>query len=89
MSIPLFTLGQASMPMWLIHSICTLQTMSDGDHVCFLLFDEMSIWQNLHFSQKFGCIEGFERHLSSGFRIEKLQIYLVLPTSLNVPETFS
>jgi hypothetical protein len=24
------------------------------------MFDEMSIRQNLHFNQKFGCIEGFE-----------------------------
>jgi hypothetical protein len=24
------------------------------------MFDEMSIKENLHFNQKFGCIEGFE-----------------------------
>jgi len=30
------------------------------DIVCYLMFDEMSIIENLHFSQKFGCIECFE-----------------------------
>ena len=34
--------------------------MSDGDHVCCLMFDEMSIRENFHFNQKFGCIEAFE-----------------------------
>jgi len=34
--------------------------MSDGDKVCCLVFDEMSNRENLHFSQKFGCIDGFE-----------------------------
>jgi hypothetical protein len=24
------------------------------------MFDEMSIRENLHFDQKFGCVEGFE-----------------------------
>ena len=40
--------------------IRTQQTMSDGDRVCCLMFDEMSIRGNLHFSQKCGWIEGFE-----------------------------
>jgi len=136
------------------------------------MFDEMSIIENLHFSQQFGCIEGFEdlgshsrtsntanharvfvlqgkrlkqpvayylingstksemlvnfltevldachnaalevaatmcdmgtnnvkalklksvseKTLSSGFRIKKLLLYLILPISLNVPTTFS
>jgi hypothetical protein len=30
-----------------------------------------------------------KRHLSSCFKIKKLQIYLILPISLNVPTTFS
>ena len=34
--------------------------MSDGDNVCCLMFDEMSIREHLHFNQKFGCIDGFE-----------------------------
>ena len=38
----------------------TLQTMSDADRVCCLMFDEMSIRDNLHFNQKLDCIEGFE-----------------------------
>jgi len=29
------------------------------------------------------------RHLSSGFRIKKLQLYLILPIPLNLPTTFS
>ena len=40
--------------------ICNLQTMSDGDCVFCFMFDEVSIRGNLHFNQKFGCIEGFE-----------------------------
>ena len=44
----------------------TLQTMSDGDKVCCLMFDEMSIRQNLHFNQKFGCIDGYEDLGSQG-----------------------
>ena len=40
--------------------ICPVQTMSDGDRVCCLMFGEMSITGNLHFNQKCGCIEGFE-----------------------------
>ena len=39
---------------------CTLQTMSDEGHLCCLTFDEMSIRQNLHFSQKFDSIQGLE-----------------------------
>ena len=34
--------------------------MSDADRVCCLMFDEMSIRDNLHFNQKLDCIEGFE-----------------------------
>jgi len=49
-----FTLRQTSMP------IRTVQTVSDGDCLCCLMFDEVSIRGNLHFSQKCGCIEGFE-----------------------------
>lgn len=40
----------------------TVQKMSDEDRVCSLLFDEMSIRENLHFNQKFDCIDGFEDH---------------------------
>ena len=35
-------------------------TDNDGYNVCCLMFDEMSIRENLHFNQKFGCIHGFE-----------------------------
>ena len=38
----------------------TLQIMSDGNNVCCPMFDEMSIRENLHFNQKFGCIDDFE-----------------------------
>jgi hypothetical protein len=34
--------------------------MSDEDHMCCFMFDEMSIRENLHCNQKFGSIEGFE-----------------------------
>jgi len=44
----------------------TLQTKADGDKVCCLMFDEMSIRQNFHFNQKFGCIDGFEDPGSQG-----------------------
>jgi len=37
-----------------------LQTMSDKDHMCCLMFDEMSIREHLHFNQKIDCIEGFK-----------------------------
>jgi len=46
--------------------IRTLQTMSDGDKVCCLIFDEMSIRENLHFNEKFGCIDYFEDPGSQG-----------------------
>ena len=66
-----FTLGRASMP------ICTLQTMSDGDRVCCLIFDEMSIRGNLHLNQMFGCIEGFEDLGNQG----KASNFAVIPWS--------
>jgi len=44
----------------------TVQTMPDKDHVCCLMFDEMSIRENLCFNQKLGCIEGFEDLGSQG-----------------------
>ena len=34
--------------------------MSDEYRMCSFMFDEMSIRENMHFNQKFGCIEGFE-----------------------------
>jgi hypothetical protein len=37
-----------------------VQKMSDQDRVCCLMFDEMSLRENLRYNQKFGCIEGFE-----------------------------
>jgi hypothetical protein len=38
----------------------TMQTMIDGDRVCCIMFDEMSIRENLHFCEKFGCAEVIE-----------------------------
>jgi len=38
----------------------SLQKMSEKDWYCCLLFDEMSIRENIWFNQKFDCIEGFE-----------------------------
>jgi len=38
----------------------SLQKMSDRDRYCCLLFDEMSIRENVRFNQKVDCIEGFE-----------------------------
>jgi len=34
--------------------------------MCCLIFDEISVLENLHFNQKFGCIEGFEDFRSHG-----------------------
>jgi len=34
--------------------------MFDGDHVCCITFDEMSVRENLHFCEKFGCAEVIE-----------------------------
>jgi hypothetical protein len=44
----------------------SLQTMSDKDRYCILMFDEMSIRENLCFKQTLGCIEGFEDFGSQG-----------------------
>jgi hypothetical protein len=44
----------------------TVQTMPDKDRVCCLMFDEMSLRENLGFNQKLGCIEGFEDLGSQG-----------------------
>ena len=38
----------------------SVQTMSDKDSMCCLMFDEMSIGEHLHFNQKSDCTEGFE-----------------------------
>ncbi|PNF27942.1 hypothetical protein B7P43_G17525, partial [Cryptotermes secundus] len=35
----------------------SLQKMSGRDRYCCLMFDEMSIRENLHFNQKFDCID--------------------------------
>ena len=40
--------------------------MSDGYNVCCLMFDKTSIRENLHFNQKFGCIDDFEDLRSHG-----------------------
>ena len=44
----------------------SLQKMSGKDRYCCLLFDEMSIRENVWFNQKFDCIEGFEDLGSQG-----------------------
>jgi hypothetical protein len=36
------------------------QKMSDKEHYCTLMFDEMSIRENVRFNMKFDCIEGFQ-----------------------------
>jgi hypothetical protein len=41
-------------------STFAVKEMSDRDHYCSLMFDEMSIRENLHINQRFDCIEGFE-----------------------------
>jgi hypothetical protein len=40
----------------------SVNNMSEIDRYCCLLFDEMSIRENVRFNQKFDCIEGFEDH---------------------------
>jgi hypothetical protein len=44
----------------------SVQKMSEKDRYCCLLFDEMSIRENVRFNQKFNCIEGFEDLGSQG-----------------------
>jgi hypothetical protein len=44
----------------------SLQKISAKDRYCFLLFDEMSIRENVWFNQKFDCIEGFKNLGSQG-----------------------
>ena len=60
------------MPMRLV-PFNALQTMSDKDRVCSLMFDETSTRKSVLFNQKFGCIEGFE-DLGSHGRTAELQI---------------
>ena len=43
-----------------------LQKMSEKDQYCCLMFDEMSVRENVWFNQKFDCIEGFEDLGSQG-----------------------
>ena len=44
----------------------TLCNTSEKDRYCCLLFDEMSIRENVWFNQKFDCIEGYEDLGSQG-----------------------
>ncbi|PNF15446.1 hypothetical protein B7P43_G18115, partial [Cryptotermes secundus] len=44
----------------------SLHKMSGRDRYCCLMFDEISIRENLHFDQQFDCIEGFEDCGSQG-----------------------
>jgi len=44
----------------------SLQKMSENDQYCCLLFDEMSIRENVWFNEKFDCIEGYEDLGSQG-----------------------
>ena len=44
----------------------SLQKMSEKYRYCCLMFDEMSIRENVWFNQKFDCIEGFEDLGSQG-----------------------
>ena len=44
----------------------SLQKMYQKDRYCFLLFNEMSIRENVWFNQKFDCTEGFEDLGSQG-----------------------
>ena len=37
-----------------------VETMSDKDRMCCLMFDEMSVREHLHFNQKTDCTEGFQ-----------------------------
>jgi len=38
----------------------TLQIEFDGDGVCCIMFDEMSVRENMHFCENFGCVEVIE-----------------------------
>ena len=44
----------------------SLQKMSEKGRYCCLLFDEMSVRENVWFNQKFDCIEGYEDLGSQG-----------------------
>jgi hypothetical protein len=41
----------------LVHFV---RKMSGKDRYCTLLFDEMSVRENVHFNQKFDCMDGFK-----------------------------
>jgi len=47
------------MPLYLVHSRDTIQTLSDKDHVYCLMLEEMSVRQHMQFNEKFGCFESF------------------------------
>ena len=64
-SIP-FLLGLASIPMFSMHFVTLCKKMSEKDRYCCLLFDEMSIRENVWFNEKFNCIEGYEDLGSQG-----------------------
>jgi hypothetical protein len=44
----------------------SVQKITGKDHYCVLMFDEMSVRENVCFNQKLGCIEGFEDLVKSG-----------------------
>ena len=67
------------MPMCSVHP-STLQKMSDRDQYCCLLFDEMSIRENVRFNQKLDCIEGFEDYGTE--RTSRIQIMLYFSWSV-------
>ena len=52
-------LGWALMPMCLVYTMFSVQTMSDNVLMCCFIFNEMSMREYLHFNQKIECIEGF------------------------------
>ena len=60
----LFSLQQASMHVF--SALSTLQKISVRDRYCCLLFDEMSIRENVRFNQELDCIESFEDYGTEG-----------------------
>ena len=43
-----------------------VQNLNVEDRVCSLMFDEMSLRENMHFNRQFDCIEGFEDYANHG-----------------------
>jgi len=59
----------------------TLQIEFDGDGVCCIMFDGMSIREKMHFCEKFGCvevIEGLGKHDRTSIVANQALVFCIL-----------